>query len=234
MPARAARYYLAAGDRTGLHYGLHESVAHYERVRVLTEDLPENRERDVLGMRAALGLGWRLYERDGLTDGALPMLEKARELAARLDDKASLAEVLIRLEVLGVVRGDLRAASDHARAAAPLLEHLPGALRASANELEALRVLIRGDLQDACRRFEAIGIFRVAEGALAPEAAGARIAAMAWGGYALWLAGKPESSCHLGASRLRGRRRAERFLGARRAAKRLGHAACVASGAGEG
>ncbi len=197
MPARAARYYLAAGDRTGLHYGLHESVAHYERVRVLTEDLPENRERDVLGMRAALGLGWRLYERDGLTAGALPMLEKARELAARLDDKASLAEVLIRLEVLGVVRGDLRAASDHARAAAPLLEHLPGALRASANELEALRVLIRGDLQDACRRFEAIGIFRVAEGAPAPEAAGARIAAMAWGGYALWLAGKPDQAVTL-------------------------------------
>jgi len=37
MPARAARYYLAAGDRTGLHYGLYESVAHYERVRALIE-----------------------------------------------------------------------------------------------------------------------------------------------------------------------------------------------------
>jgi len=88
-------------------------------------------------MRAALGLGWRLYERDGLTDGALPMLEKARELAARLDDEASLAEALIRLEVLGVVRGDLRAASDHARAAAPLLELYPARFARPANELES-------------------------------------------------------------------------------------------------
>lgn len=197
MPARAARHYLIAGDRTGMHHGLHESVAHYERVRALTDGLPEGRERDILGMRAALGLGWRLYERDGLTDGPVLMLEKARQLAARLHDAASLAEALIRLEVLNMVRGDLRAATEHARAAAPLLEHLPNALRASANELEALRVLIRGDLQDACRRFEGIGIFRVAEGATAPEPAGARVAAMAWGAYALWLAGKPDQAVAL-------------------------------------
>src|SRR5712671_3462380 len=47
------------------------------------------------------------------------------------------------------------------------------------------------------RDFEALGIFRVAEGAPAPEAAGARIAAMAWGGYALWLAGKPDQAVTL-------------------------------------
>ncbi len=197
MPAKAARYHLAAGDRTGQHHGLHESVAHYERVRALAEGLPESRDRDVLGMRAALGLGWQLYHRNGTTDGVLPMLEKAKELAARLDDKASLASALIRLEVLSLVRGDLRAANDHARAAVPLHEHLPDALRAFANELEALTVLIRGDLQEACRRFEAIGIFRAAEGATAPEFAGARIAAMAWGGYALWLAGKPDQAVSL-------------------------------------
>jgi hypothetical protein len=197
MPARAAHHYLIAGDRTGRHHGLPESVAHYERVHALTDGLPETRERDMLEMRAALGLGWRLYERDGLTDGALPMLEKARQLAARLDDTASLAEVLVRLVVLGMVGGDLRAATEHARAVAPLLEHLPDALRTSANELEALRVLIRGDLQDACRRFEGMGIFRVAERAIAPHAAGARIAAMAWGGYAMWLAGKPDQAVTL-------------------------------------
>ena len=197
VPALAARYHLAAGDRAAQYHGLNESVAHYERVRSLTEGLPESRERDVLAMRAALGLGLRRYERDGSTDGVLPLLEKARELAARLDDKASLAESLIRLEVMGVVRGDLRAASDHARAVAPLLEYLPGALRAAAGELDALRVLIRGDLQDACRRFEAIGIFRLAEAPTAPDAAEARIAAMAWGGYALWLAGKPDQAVTL-------------------------------------
>jgi tetratricopeptide (TPR) repeat protein len=192
MPAKAARFYLAAGDRAGRHHGLHETVAHYERVGALTEALPESRDRDVLRMRAALGLGWRLYERDGSTDGALPMLEQASALATRLDDKASLAETLIRLEIMSLVRGDLRAARDHAQAAAPLLEHLPGELRASANELEALTVLIRGDLEDACRRFEAIGIFGEADGAT-----GARIAAMAWGSYALWLAGKPDRAVAL-------------------------------------
>jgi len=197
IPAKAARYHLAAGDRAGLNRGLHESITHYQRVRALTDGLPESRERDALGMRAALGLGWRLYGRDGLTDDALPLLEKARALAARLDDKASLADALIRLEVLSLVRGDLRAASGHARAAAPLLEHLPDALRAFADEFEALTVLIRGDLEDACRRFEAIGIIRLAEGAPAPEAEEARIAAMAWGGYALWLAGKPDQAVTL-------------------------------------
>src|SRR5258708_14975243 len=173
MPVKTSRYHITAGNCAGYSHGLFQAVAHYERACALLTALPESRERDVLELRAKLPLGWRLYERDGLTDGALPMLETAKQLAARLDDTASLAEALIRLEVLGVVRGDLRAATEHARAAAPLLEHLPDALRASANELDALRVLIRGDLQDACRRFEGIGSFRVAGGATGPAGPGA-------------------------------------------------------------
>src|SRR5207244_7961546 len=42
MPAKAARYYLAAGDRAG-QQGLKESCAHYERVRALVGALPESR-----------------------------------------------------------------------------------------------------------------------------------------------------------------------------------------------
>jgi DNA-binding winged helix-turn-helix (wHTH) protein len=194
VPAKAARYHLAAGDRAGRRYGLHESVAHYERVRALIEGLPDGRERHTLEMRAALGLGWQLYQREGLPVVAMPLLEKARELAAGLGDEASLADALIRLEMLSLARGDSRKASEHARAAAPLLELLPDLLRPLAKELEAFTTLIRGDVKDACRRFEAIGIFRVAEETAAPEPAVPRIAAMAWGGYALWLAGKPDEA----------------------------------------
>ena len=190
IPAKAARYHLAAGDRAQRQYGLHEAVLHYERVRALVEGLPESRERDLLAMRAALGLGWQLFHRDGSTDASLPHLEKARQLAALLDDKASLAEALVRLGALSLVRGELRGAREHARTAVPLLEHLPDALPAIA--LQAFTVLVSGDLEDACRRFEKLGVFRLAEGEIAPRADALPVAAMAFGAYALWLAGKPD------------------------------------------
>lgn len=189
MPAKAARYHLAGGDRAQRHYGLREAVLHYERVQALVEGLPESRERDLLEMRAALGLGWQLH-RDGSTDASLPHLEKARQLAALLNDKASLAEALVRLEAVSLVRGELRSASEHARNAVPLLDYLPDALPAIA--LQAFTVLVCGDLEDACQRFEKLGVFRLAEGEIAPRADAPPIAAMAFGAYALWLAGKPD------------------------------------------
>jgi len=111
------------------------------------------------------------------------MLEKAESSRHASTTEASLAEALIRLEVLAGCAGDLRAASDHARAAAPLLE--PSTRRASRVRHTSSKpsgCSSAGISRTRCRRFEALGIFRLAEGATAPEAAGARVAAMAWGG----------------------------------------------------
>jgi tetratricopeptide (TPR) repeat protein len=198
MPANAARHYIAAGDRAGRRYGLHEAIAHYERARSLLDGLPGGRERDLLAMRAALRVGWRLFQREGSPDAALPPMENARELAARVDDKASLAEAVVRLGFLCMVRGDMRNASEHARTAAPLLEHVKdGALRVFARALEATTVLVCGDLQEACRLFGALGVFGLAKERGTPETDGPSKLAMAQGALALWLTGKPDDAIAL-------------------------------------
>jgi hypothetical protein len=195
MSAKAAHYHVAAGDRAGHRYGLLEAVAHYERACALLAALPETREREVLEMRAKLLLGWRLCQRDGSTDAAVPLLERARDLATRLDDQAALAEALIRLESVWMVRGDMRKAREQARAASPLLDRVPDTLRTFGNELEMVTVLIQGNLREALHLLEARGVLPLAR---EPSGAGeTHLMVMAHGAYALWLAGRPDEAVEL-------------------------------------
>ena len=202
MPANAARFHVAAGDRAGHSHGLLEAVAHYERACALLATLPENRERDLLEMRAKLPLGWRLFQRDGSTDAALPMLERCRDLASSLGEKASLVEALIRLEFVCLLRGDIGKARDYARAAAPLLDQVPDGLRSFGLDLEATTVLIQGNVRKALELFESRGILRTTEEHSTAEAKrsnliGANLMAMVNGAFALWLAGKPDDALAL-------------------------------------
>ena len=143
-PAKAAHYYVTAGDHAWHRYGVLEAIGHYERACALLAVLPETRERNLLEMRAKQTLGWRLFQRDGSTDTAVPLVERSRELAALLEENAALAETLLRLGSLFMVRGDMVTASRHVHAAAPLLDLLPDALRSFGRELEAITVLIQG------------------------------------------------------------------------------------------
>ena len=194
VPAKAAHYYIAAGDRAGHRYGLLESVAHYERACALLATLPETRDRDLLEMRAKLPLGWRICQRDGSTDAAPPLLERARELAARLDDQPALAEALVRLESVSMVQGDVGKAREYARAAAPLLDRVPEALRTFGNELEAITVLIQGNLREALHLFEGRGVLGPAGEAQGAGSGRTHLMAMAHGSFALWLSGKPDDA----------------------------------------
>jgi DNA-binding winged helix-turn-helix (wHTH) protein len=197
QPAKAVRYYLSAGELARLRYGLHEAVAHYERARGLLRGLSEIPERDTWTMRVMLRLGWCLFQRDGLTDAALPLLEKAKELATHLGDKAALSDALVHLQTLSIVRGDLRGASVHARAAAPLLnDNSSISPRMFAQEMDATLVLLRGDLLEACQLLSGLGVFHGSEERVV-EGAEQRSVGMALGAYALWLTGKPDEAVAL-------------------------------------
>jgi DNA-binding winged helix-turn-helix (wHTH) protein len=197
MPTKAARYHIAAGDRAGHSYGLLEAVGHYERACALLARMPDGRERDLLEMRCKLPLGWRLFQRDGSTDAALLLLERSRDLATTLGEKASLAEALIRLEFVCMVRGDIGKARELARAAAPLLDRVPDALRMFGQDLEAITVLIQGNLREALDLFDSRGILRATKEQSEAETKGANLMAMANGAFALWLAGKPDDALDL-------------------------------------
>ncbi len=197
MSAKAAHYHVVAGDRAGHSNGLLEAIAHYERACALLATQPESRERDLLEMRAKLPLGWRLFQRDGSTDAAVPLLERCRDLAASLGEKAQLAEARIRLEYACMLRGEMGKAREHARAAAPLLDLVPDALRTLGRDLEAITVLIQGNLRGALDYFDSLGILRPTNGPSAAEAEGARLMAMAHGAFALWLVGKPDDALDL-------------------------------------
>ena len=197
MSAKAAHYHVAAGDRAGHSYGLLEAIAHYERACTVLARLPESRERDLLEMRAKLPLGWRLFQRDGSTDAALPLLERCRDLATSLGERTCLAEALIRLEFACMVRGDMGKAREHARAAAPLLDRVPDALRMFGQDLEAITVLIQGNLREGLDLLDSRGILRATKEESAAEAIAANLVAMAHGAFALWLVGKPDDALDL-------------------------------------
>jgi predicted ATPase len=197
MPAKAAHYLVFAGDRAGQRYGLIEAIVHFERACALLAGLPEGRERDLLELRAKLPLSWRLFQRDGTTEAALPLLERARELAASLGETASLAEAHVRLESLFLVRGETGKAREHARAAAPMLDGVREPLRRFAQEFEAVTVLVQGNLREALELFESHGILRPTAEQSAEAAKGAHLMTMAHAAFALWLAGKPDDALAL-------------------------------------
>jgi DNA-binding winged helix-turn-helix (wHTH) protein/tetratricopeptide (TPR) repeat protein len=203
MAEKAAHYRVVAGDRAGQRYGLLEAIDHYERAVALLPGLPESPQRDRLELRAKLGLGWRIFQRDGSTDVALPLLERCRDLARGLDEPLSLAEALVHLEVLFMVRGEMGAAREHASAARPLLERAPESLRSFGSQLEAVTVLVQGNLREALDIFEGQGVVVGADDPLPPQVARAHLVAMAHASFALWIAGRPDEALELAQRGLR-------------------------------
>ncbi len=159
--------------------------------------MPESRDRDLLELRNSLGLGWNLIP-SGRGDAAAPPLERAKELAARLGDQASLGRALICLEMMLMARGDLRGATEHARALVPVFDHVSDvALRILARQVEATTVLLRGQFEDARRLLGGLGVFRAIEEKTEIEAAGSHLLAFSIGFFALWLTGEPDRAVAL-------------------------------------
>src|SRR5580700_3499770 len=105
MPAKAARYHVVAGERASRRCGYKEASAHHDHARALLDHAPEGLDRDVLELRITLSQGWSLFQADGSADEAVRLMQRAKDLACRLDDEASLGEALIRLVALLMVKG---------------------------------------------------------------------------------------------------------------------------------
>ncbi len=198
MPTKAARYHVVAGERAARRCGFREAAEHLERARVPLEGTPEGRDRDALELRVSLSQGWSVFQANGRVEVAIPLMERAKELAVRLDDKGSLGEALIRLETMHMVRGDLREASEQVRAVAPMLDHVAvPALRLFASQLEATTVLLRGQFEAARRRLGDLGVFRAMDETTAVVAAHGHLIALSMGSFVLWLTGEPDSAIAL-------------------------------------
>jgi DNA-binding winged helix-turn-helix (wHTH) protein/tetratricopeptide (TPR) repeat protein len=198
MPAKAARYHVVAGERAARGCGYKEASAHHDHALALLDEAPESRARDVLELRVLLSQGWSLFQANGRADVAVRLMQRAKELAGRLEDKAALGEALIRLEAIRMVQGDLREASEHARALAPVLDHVSdAALRLFAKQVGATTILLRGQFEEARRLLGALGVFRATEEQTAMEAARAHLLAFSMGSFALWLTGEPDRAVTL-------------------------------------
>jgi ATP/maltotriose-dependent transcriptional regulator MalT len=129
---------------------------------------------------------------------AVPSLQRAKEIAGRLEDKASLGRALICLEVLLLSQGDLRGATEQVRALAPVFDHVSDvAVRLLAKQVEATTVLFRGRFEEACRLLGALGVFRAIEEKTEMEAARSHLLALSMGTFALWLRGEPDRAVAL-------------------------------------
>jgi len=215
-PAKAARWRVAAGERAGRLYGLKEAIAHFEGARALLEGLPSGRARDSIDVRALLGLAWHRFQADGSAEQAIPMFQRVRELAIHLGDKASLADALVRLEGMHVVRGELPAVAEISAELAPVLAHATDPFMPRlARQIEAAAVLLRGDLEGARPLLEALGALRIED----REAKEVYLLGRAMGFFLSWLTGRPDYALVLSES-------------AERVAERLGspyeHAAMLA------
>lgn len=198
MPAKAARYFVLAGEHAARRCGYKEAATHHEHARALLARTPESRERDVLELRVSLSHGWSVFQVNGQMDVAVPLMQRARELAGRLGDKAALGEALIRLQGMLMVQGDLREASEQARAVTPVFEHVSDvALRLFARQVEATTVLLRGRFEEAFRLLADLGVFGAMEEKTAIEAARAHLLAFSMGSFALWLTGEPDRAVAL-------------------------------------
>ena len=125
-------------------------------------------------------------------------MQRAKELAGRLGDKASLAEAIIRLEAVFMVQGDLRGAGEQARALGPIFDHVTDvALRLFARQLEATTILLHGQFEEARRLLDALGVFRATEEKTGMEAARAHLLAFSMGSFVLWLMGEPDRAVAL-------------------------------------
>jgi DNA-binding winged helix-turn-helix (wHTH) protein/tetratricopeptide (TPR) repeat protein len=192
--AKAAHYRVVAGDRVGKRYGLKEAIAHYESARVLAAGLPAGRERDVLDLHASLGLAWCRFQAYGSAEEAIPMFQRVRRLAIQLDDKAALADALVRLEGMYLVRGELREVGEISAELGPVLEHATDPFMPRlARQFEAAAVLLRGQYEEARPLLEALGGFNVED----QEATEVHLLARTMGFFYSWLTGRPDHALSL-------------------------------------
>ena len=197
LPARATLYHVLAGEGAARRWGYQEAAAHHEHAHAILDRTPESRDRDVLELRNLLGHGWSLLG-SGRADVAVPSLQRAKEIAGRLEDKASLGRALICLEVVLLSQGDLRGATEQVRALAPVFDHVSDvAVRLLAKQVEATTVLFRGQFEEACRLLGALGVFRAIEEKTEMEAARSHLLALSMGTFALWLRGEPDRAVAL-------------------------------------
>jgi predicted ATPase/DNA-binding winged helix-turn-helix (wHTH) protein len=198
VPAKAARYHVVAGERAARRCGYKEAAAHHENARALLNDVPEGRDRDVLELRVSLSHGWSVFQHNGGASVAVALMERASELAARLEDRASLGEALIRLEGIHMVQGDLREAAEQARALRPVFAHVADvALRLFAQQVEATTTLLHGRFEEARRMLGALGVFGAPEEKTGLEVARAHLLAFSMGMFLLWLTGEPDRALAL-------------------------------------
>jgi predicted ATPase/DNA-binding winged helix-turn-helix (wHTH) protein len=198
LPAKAARYHVVAGERAARRCGYKEAAAHHEHARALLDETAEGRDRDVLELRLSLSHGWSVFQSNGRADVAVALMQRAKELAGRLEDKASLAEALIRLEAVLMVQGDLRGAGEQARALGPIFDHVSDvALRLFAEQLEATTLLLHGQFEEARRLLDALGVFRATEEKTGMEAARTHLLAFSMGSFVLWLTGESDRAVAL-------------------------------------
>jgi predicted ATPase/DNA-binding winged helix-turn-helix (wHTH) protein len=198
MPAKAARYHVVAGERATRRCGYKEAAAHHERAHALLDGTSESRDHELLELRVSLSQGWSVFQANGRVDVAIPLLQRAKELAGRLQDKASLGEALVRLGAIRMVQGDLHEAGEEARSLAPVFDHVSdAALRLLAKQVEATTVLLRGNFEEARRLLGDLGVFRATDEETALEAARAHLLAFSMGSFALWLTGEPDSALAL-------------------------------------
>jgi predicted ATPase len=198
VPAKAARYHVVAGERAARRCGYKEASAHHDRAQALLDEAPENPDRDVLEIRLSLSQGWSLFQAGGSADVAIRLMQRAKELAGRLDDKASLGEALIRLQAVLMVQGDLGEASVQANALAAVFDHVPDVgLRLFAKQIEATTTLLRGQFEEARRLLGELGVFRATDERTAMEAARVHLLAFSMGSFTLWLTGEPDRAVTL-------------------------------------
>jgi DNA-binding winged helix-turn-helix (wHTH) protein len=148
-PAKAASHFASAGARAVRRLGFREGVAHAERAFALLAALPEGPEREVVELRASLALGNGLLPVRG-GEAAIPLLQRARELAVRHQDAARHAHATLCLQECHLLSGsDLRQLADDAPALAKLLDPVcDPLLRARAIAVESSVAMLRGHFEE--------------------------------------------------------------------------------------
>jgi hypothetical protein len=97
-----------------------------------------------------------------------------------------------------MVQGDLRQASEQARALRPVFDHVSDvALRLLAQQVEATTTLLHGRFEEARMRLGALGVFGATEERTEIEGARAHLLAFSMGSFALWLTGEPDRAVAL-------------------------------------
>jgi DNA-binding winged helix-turn-helix (wHTH) protein/tetratricopeptide (TPR) repeat protein len=194
--AKAAPYFATAGESAARRYGIAEAVAHFERAIALLPAMPQGSERDAVDLRASHSLAGCLLQLEG-GDAALPLLQRAGELAVRLGDHVRFAQVIVDLQLCLLVRGDLREAVESAPGLGRLLDQVPDpALRTRATQAEAIAAMLLARFEEVKRLFGVLGLLPENEGIVGVPTQLA-VGALANGAFVAWLVGHPDVAVRL-------------------------------------